>query len=66
VDAVLRAAAVYGFLLVVMRLSGKRTLAQVTAFDLVLLLIIGRRPNRPCSETTSRSPTRSRSSPPCS
>lgn len=40
-DAVLRAAAVYGFLLVIMRLSGKRTLAQVTAFDLVLLLIIG-------------------------
>jgi uncharacterized membrane protein YcaP (DUF421 family) len=41
VDAVLRAAAVYGFLLVVMRISGKRTLAQVTAFDLILLLIIG-------------------------
>lgn len=40
-DAVLRAVAVYGFLLVIMRLSGKRTLAQVTAFDLVLLLIIG-------------------------
>lgn len=40
-DAVLRAAAVYGFLLLIMRLSGKRTLAQVTAFDLVLLLIIG-------------------------
>ncbi len=40
-DAVLRAAAVYAFLLVVMRLSGKRTLAQVTTFDLVLLLIIG-------------------------
>jgi uncharacterized membrane protein YcaP (DUF421 family) len=41
VDAVLRALAVYGFLLVVMRISGKRTLAQVTTFDLVLLLIIG-------------------------
>lgn len=40
-DAVLRAAAVYAFLLIIMRISGKRTLAQVTAFDLVLLLIIG-------------------------
>jgi uncharacterized membrane protein YcaP (DUF421 family) len=40
-DAVLRAALVYGFLFVVMRVSGKRTLAQVTSFDFVLLLIIG-------------------------
>jgi uncharacterized membrane protein YcaP (DUF421 family) len=40
-DAVFRAAAVYLFLLLVMRVSGKRTLAQVTAFDFVLLLIIG-------------------------
>jgi uncharacterized membrane protein YcaP (DUF421 family) len=37
---VLRAAAVYLFLLAVVRLSGKRTLGQVTVFDLVLLLII--------------------------
>jgi uncharacterized membrane protein YcaP (DUF421 family) len=41
VDAVLRAVAVYVFLLVVFRASGKRTLAQITSFDLVLLLIIG-------------------------
>ncbi|MGH2700490.1 MAG: DUF421 domain-containing protein [Actinomycetota bacterium] len=40
-DAVLRATLVYGFLFVVMRVSGKRTLAQVTPFDFVLLLIIG-------------------------
>lgn len=40
-DAVFRAAAVYLFLLVIMRISGKRTLAQVTTFDFVLLLIIG-------------------------
>jgi uncharacterized membrane protein YcaP (DUF421 family) len=39
-DAVIRAAVVYVFLLVVLRLSGKRTLAQVTTFDFVLLLII--------------------------
>jgi uncharacterized membrane protein YcaP (DUF421 family) len=40
VDAVLRAAAMYVFLVVVFRLAGKRTLAEVTTFDLVLLLII--------------------------
>lgn len=39
-DAVLRATIVYVFLLLLMRLSGKRTLAQVTTFDFVLLLII--------------------------
>jgi uncharacterized membrane protein YcaP (DUF421 family) len=39
-DAVIRAVVVYVFLLVVLRLSGKRTLAQVTTFDFVLLLII--------------------------
>lgn len=38
--SVLRAAAVYGALLVFFRLSGKRTLAQVTTFDLILTLII--------------------------
>jgi uncharacterized membrane protein YcaP (DUF421 family) len=41
VDSVLRAAAVYLFLLVVFRIAGKRALAQITTFDLVLLLIIG-------------------------
>jgi uncharacterized membrane protein YcaP (DUF421 family) len=40
-DAVLRAMAVYLFLLLVMRVSGKRTLTQITTFDFVLLLIIG-------------------------
>jgi uncharacterized membrane protein YcaP (DUF421 family) len=40
-DAVLRAVAVYLFVFVVFRISGKRTLAQVTTFDFVLLLIIG-------------------------
>ncbi len=38
--AVLSAAAVYLILMVLFRLTGKRTLAQVTTFDLVLLLII--------------------------
>lgn len=40
-DSVLRALVIYLFLLVLLRPSGKRTLAQVTTFDFILLLIIG-------------------------
>ena len=40
-DSVLRAAAVYIALMIIMRLAGKRSLAQITTFDFVLLLIIG-------------------------
>ncbi len=39
-DAVLRGGVIYIFLLVLFRLTGKRTLNAVTPFDLVLLLII--------------------------
>ncbi len=39
-DAVLRATAIYLELLVILRLSGKRTLAQITVFDFVLLLVV--------------------------
>ena len=39
-ESVLRGLVVYVFLIVVFRLSGKRTLSQSTNFDLVLLLII--------------------------
>jgi uncharacterized membrane protein YcaP (DUF421 family) len=39
--SVLRAAAVYLFVLVVFRISGKRSLSQITTFDFILLLIIG-------------------------
>lgn len=39
-NSIVRAAAVYLFLLVVFRLAGKRTLSQITTFDAVLLLII--------------------------
>ena len=39
-ESVLRAAAVYGFLLLMFRVTGKRSLAQITAFDFILLLII--------------------------
>ena len=39
-DAVIRGAVVYLFLLVLFRLSGQRALAQITTFDFVLLLII--------------------------
>ena len=37
---VARALAMYLFLLVLVRVSGKRTLAEVTVFDFILLLII--------------------------
>jgi len=40
-DSVLRAAAIYIGLLIIMRFAGKRSLAQITTFDFVLLLIIG-------------------------
>jgi uncharacterized membrane protein YcaP (DUF421 family) len=39
-DAMFRALVIYFFLLIVFRVSGKRTLAEITAFDFVLLLII--------------------------
>lgn len=39
-DAVLRGAAIYLFLLVLLRFAGRRTLGQLTTFDFVLLLII--------------------------
>jgi uncharacterized membrane protein YcaP (DUF421 family) len=39
-DSVLRGAIVYVVLLVLFRLVGKRSLAQITTFDFVLLLII--------------------------
>lgn len=39
-DAVLRALAIYVVLMVVLRLSGKRTLSELTTFNFVLLLII--------------------------
>ena len=39
-DSVIRPTLVYLFLLLLLRLTGKRTLAQITSFDFVLLLII--------------------------
>lgn len=45
-DSVVRGLVVYGFLLLIFRISGKQTLSQMTSFDLVLLLII--------SETTQQ------------
>jgi uncharacterized membrane protein YcaP (DUF421 family) len=39
-ESVIKAVVVYVVLLVLFRMSGKRTLAEVTPFDLVLLLII--------------------------
>ncbi len=45
-DSVIRALVVYVFLLVVFRIAGKRTLAETSNFELVVLLII--------SETTQQ------------
>lgn len=39
-DAVLRGLAVYIFLLIVFRIAGKRSVAEVTTFDFILILII--------------------------
>ncbi|HFZ8993517.1 TPA: DUF421 domain-containing protein [Citrobacter freundii] len=39
-DMVLRAVAIYLILLVVFKIAGRRTLLQMTSFDLILLLII--------------------------
>jgi uncharacterized membrane protein YcaP (DUF421 family) len=39
-ESVIRPALVYLFMLLLLRLTGKRTLAQITSFDFVLLLII--------------------------
>lgn len=40
-DTVLRSVVIYLFLLLLFRISGKRSLSQVTTFDFILLLIIG-------------------------
>ena len=39
-EKVVRTVCVYGGLLILLRLAGKRTLAQLTAFDLVVLLLL--------------------------
>jgi uncharacterized membrane protein YcaP (DUF421 family) len=45
-ESILRGLAIYFFLLLIFRLSGKRTLSTTTSFDLVLVLIV--------SETTQQ------------
>jgi len=40
-DSVIRAAAIYLFLLLVFRIAGQRSISQITTFDFVLLLVIG-------------------------
>lgn len=39
-DSVIRGAAIYLIVLVIIRVSGRRTMAQATPFDFVLLLIV--------------------------
>lgn len=40
-ESILRAAVIYAFLFLLFRLAGKRTLAEMSAFDAILLLVIG-------------------------
>ena len=40
-ETLVRALAVYLALLIILRSSGKRSLAQITTFDLILILILG-------------------------
>jgi uncharacterized membrane protein YcaP (DUF421 family) len=40
-DVVIRAAVIYAFVWLVLRALGKRELGELTAFELVLLFIIG-------------------------
>jgi uncharacterized membrane protein YcaP (DUF421 family) len=40
-ESILRALAVYVFLLILLRVTGKRTLDTITTFDLILILIMG-------------------------
>ncbi|MGH8419382.1 MAG: DUF421 domain-containing protein [Pseudomonas sp.] len=40
-DAVLRAGAIYLALMILFRISGRRSLGELTSFDFVLLMIIG-------------------------
>jgi uncharacterized membrane protein YcaP (DUF421 family) len=40
-DTVIKTALIYVILLVLMRLAGRRTLAEVSTFDFILLLVIG-------------------------
>lgn len=40
-DAVLRAAVIYMVVLLLIRITGRRTLAEMSPFDFVLLLVIG-------------------------
>jgi uncharacterized membrane protein YcaP (DUF421 family) len=40
-DPILSAAAAYAFLVVLLRLAGRRTLGELTPFDFVVLLLVG-------------------------
>jgi uncharacterized membrane protein YcaP (DUF421 family) len=41
VESVLRAVAIYAFLLVIFRISGRRAVSEISNFEFVLLLIVG-------------------------
>lgn len=57
-EMVLRAAAIYLILLIIFKIAGRRTLMQLTNFDLILLLIISEATQQRCSAQTIPSPVR--------
>lgn len=56
-DSILRAAGMYVALMLLFRVAGRRSLADLTTFDFVLLLIIGKPPSRRFWVTIFHSPT---------
>ncbi len=57
-DSVLRATAIYLALLVLFKIAGRRSLAELTTFDFVLLMIIGEATQQALLGMIFRSPTR--------
>lgn len=52
-DSVLRALAIYAALTLLFRVTGRRSLNQITTFDFVLLLVIGEASQQALLGTTS-------------
>jgi uncharacterized membrane protein YcaP (DUF421 family) len=53
---VLRAAAIYVLVMVLVRVSGKRAVGQFTPFDLVTLILLGNAVQKGSTAVTIRSP----------
>ena len=58
-EKIIRSVVIYAFLIVGLRLAGKRELAQLNPFDLIVLLTLSTQSRTPSLETTIRSPAES-------